>query len=207
MTYAPHRSAPAREARRAPTRQAPTRRARSRRDEAAAHRRRIRRWIAGGVVSSAALIGFGVWAIVTTPDTVVVTVADPADAPTVEFGFQVTGLRCGVSTIGPEDTGQKAAGQFCLLDVEVTNNGGEPKLFDSGAQRVRDTNGVAYAVAEQAAEFLNDGGSSLLTEVPPGETVTGVLPFDVPSDVHLSEATLTGAGFTPGVRVVLPEPR
>jgi hypothetical protein len=205
VTYAPHRSAPTREARRSPGHQAPTRRARARHDDTDVHRGRTRRWVAGGIVTSAALVAFGVWAVVTTPAGVV-TVAGP-DEPAAGFGLTVTGLRCGVPSIGPEGMEQKAAGQFCLLDLEVTNNGGEPKLFDSGAQRVYDTNGVAYAVAEQAAGFLNDHSFPLLAEVEPGETVTGVLPFDVPSDVRLSTATLASAMSTPGVRVTLPDPR
>ncbi|MEU4155848.1 DUF4352 domain-containing protein [Actinoplanes sp. NPDC026670] len=171
------------------------------------HPLRTRLWIAGGVAVSTALIAFGAWAVVTTPATVVVTVADPGDTPAADFGFEVTGLRCGVESVGPEGMAEKAAGQFCLVDLEVTNNSGEPKLFDSGAQRVQDTNGVAYAVADQAAVFLNEGSPSLLAEVEPGVTVTGVLPFDVPSDVRLSEATLTGAMSTPGVHVMLPDPR
>ncbi|MFC4066896.1 DUF4352 domain-containing protein [Actinoplanes subglobosus] len=202
MTYAPHRSAPARE-----TRRAPARRVLSHEDGADTQRRRARAWIAGGMVTSAALVAFGVWAVATTPATVVVTVADPGGAVPDGFGFDVTGLRCGVPSIGPEGQEQKAAGQFCLLDLKVTNNGGEPELFDSGAQRVHDTNGVAYAVADEAAEFLNDGSPSLLSEVEPGETVNGVLPFDVPSDVQLREAMLTSEVSTPGVRVLLPDPR
>jgi hypothetical protein len=207
VTYAPHRSAPTREARRPAAHHAPSRRARSRRDETDAYRWRTRRWIAGGVATSAALVAFGVWAVITTPATVVVTVADPGDPAAAGLGFDVTGLRCGVPSIGPEGIAQKAGGQFCLLDLKVTNNGGEPKLFDTGAQRVHDTNGVPYAVADQAVVFLNDGSPSLLSEVEPGETVSGVLPFDVPSDVQLSEAVLTGAMSTPGVRVTLPDPR
>ncbi|MEV4275712.1 DUF4352 domain-containing protein [Actinoplanes xinjiangensis] len=198
MTYAPHRSAPA-------AHRAPARRALLHEDGVDVHPVRARLWIAGGVAVSTALVAFGAWAIVTTPATV--TVAEPGDPPAAGFAFDVTGLRCGVPSIGPEGMEQKATGQFCLLDLKVTNNSGEPKLFDSGAQRVHDTNGVPYAVAEQAAVFLNDGGSSLLAEVEPGETVTGVLPFDVPSDVQLSEATLTGAMSTAGVRVTLPDPR
>jgi hypothetical protein len=158
-------------------------------------------------MASTALIGFGAWAVATTPAVVVVTIAEPDDSPQDGFGFDVTGLHCGVPSIGPEGLEQKADGQFCLLDVKVTNKGGEPELFDSGAPRVHDTNGVAYAVADQAVVFLNDASPSLLAEVEPGETVNGVLPFDVPSDVHLSEAELTGTVSTPGVRVALPDPR
>jgi hypothetical protein len=194
VTYAPHRSAP--------TREVP-----SYEDGTEVHRWRTRLWVAGGVAVSTALVAFGVWAVVTTPATVVVTAADPAGSPADIFDFDVTGLRCGVSSVGPEGQEQKAAGQFCLLDVTVTNNSGEPELFASGVQRVQDTEGVAYAVAEEAAVFLNDRSPSLLSEVAPGASVTGVLPFDVPSDVRLNEALLIGGMSTPGVRVKLPDPR
>jgi hypothetical protein len=194
VTYAPHRSAP--------TREVP-----SHEDGTDTHRWRTRLWVAGGVAISTALVAFGVWAVVTTPATVVVTAAEPEDSPAGVFDFDVTALRCGMTSVGPEGLEQRAAGQFCLLDLTVTNNSGEPELFLSGEQRVQDTNGVAYAVAEEAAVFLNDRSPSLLSELDPGETVTGVLPFDVPSDVHLSEAVLTGGMSTPGVRVKLPDPR
>ena len=46
------------------------------------------------------------------------------DIPAADFGFEVNGLRCGVESIGPEGMAEKAAGQFCLVDLEVTNNGG-----------------------------------------------------------------------------------
>jgi hypothetical protein len=194
VTYAPHRSAP--------TREVP-----SYEDGTDVHRWRTRLWVAGGVAISTALVAFGVWAVVTTPATVMVTAAEPDDSPAGIFDFDVTALRCGTTSVGPEDLEQKAAGQFCLLDLTVTNNSGEPEMFVSGEQRVHDTNGVAYAVAEEAAVFLNDQSPSLLGELDPGETVAGVLPFDVPSDVHLSEAVLTGGMSTPGVRVKLPDPR
>lgn len=200
MTYAPHRSAPA-------NHRAPARRAKPHEGGADVHSLRARLWIAGGVTVSAALIAFGTWAVVTTPATVLVTVADPGGSTAGDFSFDVTGLRCGVESIGPAGMAEKAAGQFCLVDLSVTNNSGEPKRFDSGAQRVRDINGSAYAVADQAAVFLNEGGSSLLDEVGPGETVTGVLPFDVPAGAHLREAALTAAMSAPGVRVRLPDPR
>ncbi|MEU4621289.1 DUF4352 domain-containing protein [Actinoplanes sp. NPDC023801] len=194
MTYAPHRSAP--------TREVP-----SYEDGTEVHRWRTRLWVAGGVAVSTALVAFGVWAVVTTPATVLITAADPADSPAGVFDFDVTAMRCGTTAIGPDGLEQKATGQFCLLDLTVTNNSGEPESFITGEQRVEDTNGVAYAVAEEAAVFLNDRSPSLIGEVEPGESVTGVLPFDVPSDVHLRDAVLTGGSSTPGVRVKLPDPR
>lgn len=190
MTYAPHRSGP--------TREVP-----SHEDGTDLHRWRTRLWVAGGVAISAGLVAFGVWAVVTTPATVMITAAEPAGA----FDFDVTALRCGMTSVSSEGLEEKAAGQFCLLDLKVTNNGDEPETFVSAEQHVRDTNGVAYAVAEQAAAFLNDRSPTLLGELQPGETATGVLPFDVPSDVQLSEAVLSAGTSAEGVRIALPDPR
>lgn len=196
MTYAPHRSAPVREI------PSPV-------DglDPAASRWRARLWIAGGVLVSAALVTFGVWAVTTTPSTIVVSGADPDDSPVGDFAFDATGMRCGVSSVGPSGLEQQAAGQFCLLDLKVTNNGGEPESLDIGAQRIHDTAGVAYAVADSAAVFLNGDGPTLLDEIEPGATVTGVLPFDLPLDARPEEATLRDGMSVAGVRVKLPDPR
>lgn len=196
VTYAPHRSAPARAI--PPSVDGP---------DPGGSRWRTRIWVAGGILASAALIGFGVWAVTTTPATVVVTGAEHGGSPSGDFAFDVTAVRCGVTSVGPGGLEQRAAGQFCLLDVKVTNNGGEPELLDGGAQRLHDTNGVAYAVADNAAVFLNDHDPTLLDEIEPGETVVGVLPFDLPRDARPSEATLRDGMSSPGVRVKLPDPR
>ncbi|WP_328463770.1 DUF4352 domain-containing protein [Actinoplanes sp. NBC_00393] len=194
VTYTPHRSAP-------------TRPVTARQDSAEARslRWKIRIWVAGGVVTALALIAFGVWAVVTADRRPAVLGRQvPNGAVAGSFEFVVTSLRCGVESVGPGDLAQRAEGQFCLLGVTVKNTGSSPELFDSGAQRLYDINGVAYAVADQAAVFLNDRSPTLLNEIPPGETVAGVLPFDVPMDAQLTEVSVHGAMSTPGVRMTLP---
>ncbi|BAL93223.1 hypothetical protein AMIS_80030 [Actinoplanes missouriensis 431] len=193
MTYAPHRSAPARAVE----------------DydglDPGAAALRAKLWIAGGIVAVVALVTFGVWAVVTAEGRpVVVATAAPGGTVAGHFAFAVNGVRCGLESVGPEGLEQRASGHFCLLDVTVKNDGSEPELFDSGAQRAYDADGVAYAPAEQAAVFLNDRYPTLLNEILPGETVTGVLAFDVPSDVELVELSVQGAQSTPGVRITLP---
>jgi hypothetical protein len=166
---------------------------------------KIRIWIAGGVVTALALIAFGVWAVATADRRPAVVGREvPNGAAAGNFEFVVTSLRCGVDSVGPDGLEQRAAGQFCLLGVTVKNTGAQPELFDSGAQRIYDTNGVAYAVADQAAVFLNDRSQTLLDEIAPGDTVAGVLPFDVPVDAQLTEVSVHGSMSTPGVRMTLP---
>ncbi|WP_229067413.1 DUF4352 domain-containing protein [Actinoplanes sp. DH11] len=195
MTYAPHRSAPAHAV--GSYDDGP---------EPGSSALRMKLWIAGGIVAVVALISFGVWAVATADrqPAVVATGAPGAAAVAGHFEFAVKGVRCGLDSVGPDGLEQRAAGHFCLLEVSVKNGGTEPELFDSGSQRVYDANGVAYAAADQAAVFLNDRNPTLLNEIPPGDTVTGVLAFDVPVDAELVEVSVHGALSTPGVRVTLP---
>ncbi|WP_043516467.1 MULTISPECIES: DUF4352 domain-containing protein [unclassified Actinoplanes] len=174
---------------------------------------RTRIWVGGGLLVTLALITFGIWAVATADQPAGgpavfrgLPPAGPADASRGGFGLRVTSVRCGVSAIGPDGLEQRAHGQFCLLDVRVTNNGTEPALFDSSAQRVYDADGAAYAVAADAAVFLNDDSPTLLDEIPPGTSVDGVLPFDVPKNAQLSEVSLLGSGVAPGIRMSLPAP-
>ncbi|WP_285551424.1 DUF4352 domain-containing protein [Actinoplanes regularis] len=175
---------------------------------------RTRIWVGGGVLAVLVLITFGIWAVATADSQaggpVVISGLAPAGATEAEpggFGLRVKGVRCGVSRIGPEALEQRAHGQFCLLDVRVTNNGQEPELFDSSVQRVYDTEGGVYAVADDAEVFLNDGSPTLLDEIRPGASVNGVLPFDVPKDSQLSEVSFRVSGSVPGVRMQLPSAR
>ena len=194
MTYAPHRSAPTHAVR--PRDDGP--------DEPSL-RWKIRIWVAGGAVTAMALIAFGAWAVATADRPPAMIGREvPNGAAAGNFEFVVTSLRCGVDSVGPDGLEQRAGGQFCLLGVTVKNTGSEPELFDSGAQRIHDANGVAYPVADQAAVFLNDRSQTLLDEIPPGDTVAGVLPFDVPADAQLTEVSVHGSMSTPGVRMTLP---
>ncbi|MBU2663453.1 DUF4352 domain-containing protein [Actinoplanes bogorensis] len=116
----------------------------------------------------------------------------------------VTKTECGVAEVGPPDLPMPAsAGQFCLVSVAVQNTGKEPRLLDPGAQRAVDQHGRSHRVAEQAAVFTNDQDPSLLDEIPPGAIRLGVIPFDVPTGVHLTSLMLHKSPWSAGVRVPL----
>ena len=191
--------------------QTPVRPARST-SAAAAARRAPRRskapWIVAGVLAVAAAAG-GAYAL-SSDD------AEPAAQPTAAapvaakptgtegtFTATVTGTECGVTTVGPDDLAQRPTGQYCLVQLEVRNTGTEARLLDTGAQRALDARGGTHTVAEQAAVFLNDKQPSLLDEIPPGATVRGVLPFDVPKDAPLSAYLLHDSLGSEGARVPL----
>jgi len=120
------------------------------------------------------------------------------------FAFTVTGTTCGVSSVGPAVLVQRpAAGQFCLVNVSVRNTGTQAQLLDPGAQHAIDDEGREYPVSDRAAVFLNDWNPTLLDEIPPGATVPGVLPFDVPAGARIGAVVLHESVTSTGVRVPL----
>ncbi|WP_433299268.1 DUF4352 domain-containing protein [Actinoplanes sp. CA-030573] len=124
------------------------------------------------------------------------------------FIVTVTGLRCGVSTVGAGELRQRAKGQFCLVSVNVENAGREARLLDSGAQRALDVHGREYSLDDHAAAILSersleDGSATLLDEVPAGATVSGVLPFDVPAGTRLSALLVHETAGSRGARIAL----
>lgn len=187
----------------------------------------LRRWVLTGSALAVIVLGAGAYALSREGDSPGErqTVAEPgaADASGAaganaagaqaakagasgtegSFTLTVTGTRCGVREVGPADLTQRAAGEFCLVDVAVKNSGREPELLDGGAQRAVDGQGRAYSIADQAAVFLNDQDPSLLDEIPPGATVLGVLPFDVPAGTTLDAVMVHATMDSPGVRVSL----
>jgi hypothetical protein len=89
------------------------------------------------------------------------------------------------------------------VSVAVTNAGPEAALLDPGAQRAVDGGGRQFPVSDRAAAFVNDQNPTLSEEIPPGATVPGVLPFDVPAGTHLAAVLLHESVGSPGVRVPL----
>ena len=172
---------------------------------AAARRRRGRwPWLAAAVLAAVA-IGSGAYAMAAgrkhpAAPTPTASVRSAADAG---FGFAVGAVRCGDRTVGPADLAQTTTGQFCLVDVTVRNTGPEAALLDPGAQQAIDGQGRRYPVSDRAAVFLNDGNPTLLEQIPPGASVSGVLPFELPASAEPVALELHEAVGSPGVRVPL----
>ena len=165
-------------------------------------------WIAAGVLAVVAL-GSGAHAMSGNHAD---AAANGVAAPTAparggsdgSFAFTITGTTCGVLSVGPEILAQRpSVGQFCLVNVSVRNMGTEAELLDPGAQLAIDDQGRQYPVSDRAAVFLNDWKPTLLDEVPPGATVPGVLPFDVPAGVRIGAVVLHESITSTGVRVPL----
>ncbi len=119
-----------------------------------------------------------------------------------KFEFTITQVETGVARIGTDVLGQDAQGQYVLLHVTVTNIGTEAQYFDGTSQKLLDSAGRTFSADTSAAIYL-DESNSLLNQINPGNTVEGIVVFDVPADAVLTSAELHDSLFSGGVTVAL----
>jgi hypothetical protein len=119
-----------------------------------------------------------------------------------KFMFTVTKVKPGVAQIGSKDFGVKAQGQFVLVSVKVKNIGDEAQsLF--GDNQTLFIGGKKYSADTKAAIYLDDS-KSIFEEINPGNTLNGIIVFDVPkSATGFEKIELHDSAFSGGVDVDL----
>lgn len=120
-----------------------------------------------------------------------------------KFAFTVTKIKCGVRKVGDNVLNARAQGQFCLVNLTVKNVGDEPQVMFSANQKgyIGDRE---YAVDDAATIYASGSSASpWLTEVNPGNSLTGPIVFDIPKGQHLTKLVLHDSAFSGGVEVNL----
>jgi hypothetical protein len=120
-----------------------------------------------------------------------------------KFEFTVTKMKCAVPSVGPSGFGQQAQGEFCLINVTIKNVGTSAEVFVDSSQQALDATGNTYSVDSGAAVYANEDSSTFLEQINPGNTVKGVLVFDVPKGTKLASLILHESMFTAGIKVPL----
>ncbi|NUS72421.1 MAG: DUF4352 domain-containing protein [Corynebacteriales bacterium] len=118
------------------------------------------------------------------------------------FDFMVSGQQCGT-----EQLGRYPQGQFCLVSLRVRNATDVAVAFEPDKQRARNSSGQVYDVDVTASKQANIGNESFFTKINPGNTVSGVIVFDIPVGQVITELELHDAEFSPGVFVRWPGAR
>lgn len=119
-----------------------------------------------------------------------------------KFQFTVTRVQPGVAQVGSADFGKKAQGQFVFVHVTVTNVGNEARTFDGSSQYAYDKVGRKYEASTEAAIYLDDS-QSFLEEINPGNTVKGIVIFDMPKGTIPTVLELHDSAFSGGAKVSL----
>jgi hypothetical protein len=125
-----------------------------------------------------------------------------------KFQFTVKKVTCGFRQIGTNQfLRKKAQGQFCLVTVTVKNIKNEPQTLLDSEQKAY-VGSAQYSVDTEAGFAANEGGSGdstnvWLQEINPGNSVTGVLVWDIPAGRKLSKLELHDSVFSNGVEVAV----
>ena len=136
--------------------------------------------------------------------------ADPAVTTTQDAGAAAsdedaadTGKADG-SEAGIGDPVRDGKFEFTVTKVEkgVAQVGDEPQTFFGSNQQLSDSEGRTFNADDGAAIYLGES-NALLEEINPGNTVKGIVVFDVPKDAQLASIDLHDSAFSGGVEVSL----
>ncbi len=119
-----------------------------------------------------------------------------------DFQFTVKGIECGKKSVGTADFGKKAQGEYCFVNLSVKNVGNKAGTFFGDNQKVFNAQGQEYAADTEAAIYVDDS-KSFLEDINPGNTLTGLIIFDVPKGTSPVKIELHSTLFSKGVTVDL----
>ncbi|MGW3342326.1 DUF4352 domain-containing protein [Nonomuraea rubra] len=118
-----------------------------------------------------------------------------------QFSFKVTGTEKR-DRVGSDFLGAEAQGVYLLVHVTVKNIGDEAGSFFGANQKLYDAKGREYEASSEAAIYLDDS-KSLYEKINPGNSVKGIVLFDIPKNVKPASIELHDSLFSAGVTVSL----
>lgn len=128
------------------------------------------------------------------------------DKVTIEqLQYLVHGMKCGITQVGPKDFGATAQGQYCRVDVSVTNRGGDPQTWDASYNvTAQDAKGREFRADGTAAIFGNvSGRSGFLDQINPGNTTRGYVFFDLPKGEKITTIKVSSGWLGEDARIQL----
>jgi hypothetical protein len=97
-----------------------------------------------------------------------------------DLEFRVYGVECGIDRVGDPFVSQSAVGQFCVAKLAVRNVGSRPALFSDVLQRAYGPSGQRFVADTGAGLLANADQQVFLSDINPGNEVTGAVVYDVP---------------------------
>ncbi len=122
-----------------------------------------------------------------------------------KFEFTVKSVTCGKASVGTNQYLTKTAqGQYCLMDLTIKNIGNEKQSLLSSDQKLFNAAGQEYSADDTATMYNStDTASTWYNDINPGNSVSGVIVFDLPKDQTPVSAELHDSAFSNGVKVNL----
>ncbi|WP_448638683.1 DUF4352 domain-containing protein [Geodermatophilus sp. URMC 63] len=119
-----------------------------------------------------------------------------------DFQYVVNGVDCSQTQIGDQYFNTTAQGQFCLVDLTITNIGSESQSFLGDNATLFNAQGQEFSADTEAAIYL-ENADSLYEDINPGNTLNTKVVFDVPAGMVPSSIELHDSMLSGGVTVAL----
>lgn len=121
-----------------------------------------------------------------------------------KFEFVVKSVACGTASVGGQYLNKTAQGQYCLATVSVKNIGDKQQYFSESDQKLLNASGQQYSPDSTATLYNSPNNSDVfLAQINPGNSVEGVLVYDIPKDQTPVTAELHDSSLSDGVKVNL----
>jgi hypothetical protein len=120
-----------------------------------------------------------------------------------QFEFVVESATCGQAEIVNGILRATAQGQYCVVQLSVTNIGRAPRQFADGLQKAFGPGGQQYAADTGAGVVANGDGIAVWNVVNPGNSIEAKVVYDIPPAASLSIVELHDSALSGGVRVGL----
>jgi hypothetical protein len=118
-----------------------------------------------------------------------------------KFEFVVKSVQCGLSTVGSGVLSETAQGQFCEVSLTVKNIGNQAQSFSGSDQKAIGADGAQFSNDPAAELAANPNDQTFLTPINPGNTVKGIVVFDIPTNASIKTLELHDSPFSNGVKV------
>ncbi|MCE1180403.1 MAG: DUF4352 domain-containing protein [Micrococcales bacterium] len=119
-----------------------------------------------------------------------------------KFEFTVTKVEAGGKQVGDSSFGEKAQGSFHLVHLTISNIGDKAQMMFDSNQKVKDAQGREFEPNSMAAILLPDN-DIWMKDINPGNTLNGVLVYDMPDGSTPTSIELHDSMFSGGVTVSL----
>jgi Domain of unknown function (DUF4352) len=117
-----------------------------------------------------------------------------------KFEFVVEKIAYSTKSVGNEFLNKAPQGQFAIVTVSVKNIGDEPQTLFAENQYLF-VGDKKYSADTEAATYASDNGDMWLTEINPGNSVSGPVYFDIPKGAKAGQLELHDSAFSGGVDV------
>jgi hypothetical protein len=120
-----------------------------------------------------------------------------------QFEFVVRSVGCGQATLDNGWLHAQAKGQYCVVELTVTNIGTEARNFGDGLQRATGPSGERYAADTGAGVVANGSGQAIWDVINPGISVTAKIVYDIPPGAAITALELHDGALSRGATVTL----